>query len=93
MEKDCLSIKKVVKNYEINERLKQWARVRIAVNSYPAAVYRFRRTLWTIHPSLISSSRKSARVKTMKIRKIQPSLFFTVCLNVTFTDNWKNLRT
>ena len=45
MEKDCLSIKKVVKNYEINERLKQWARVRIAVNSYPAAVYTFRRTL------------------------------------------------
>ena len=31
--------------------------------------------------------------KTNKIRNIQKSLLFTVCLNVTFTDNWQNLTT
>ena len=36
MEKDHLRVKKVVKIYEINQRLKPWARVSIAVSSCPA---------------------------------------------------------
>ena len=39
MEKDHLSIKKVVKNLR---KLKFWARVPIAVSSSPAAAHRYR---------------------------------------------------
>ena len=40
MEKDHLSIKKAVKKiYEIDQRLKLWARVPIAVSSCPAAAH------------------------------------------------------
>ena len=42
MEKDHLSILKVVKTYELNQRLKLWARVPIAVSSCPAAVHMYR---------------------------------------------------
>ena len=45
MEKDHLSIKKVViKIYEINQRLKSWALVPIAVSLRPAAAHMNR---WT----------------------------------------------
>ena len=42
MEKDHLSIKKVVKIYEINQRLKPWAPVPVAVSSCPATAYMYR---------------------------------------------------
>ena len=44
VEKDHLSIKKLVKNLrcEINQRLKLWTRVPIAVSSRPAAAHMFR---------------------------------------------------
>ena len=44
MEKDHLSIKKVVKA-EINQRLKPWVRVPIAVSLCPAAAHMYIRTL------------------------------------------------
>ena len=81
--KDHLSIKKVG-NYKINQRLKLWASVPIAVSSSPAAAYMYRWTLWTVYFSLVCSSRKNTGVNTKKTRNIQYSLFFTVCLNVTF---------
>ena len=43
MEKDHLSIKKAVKKiYEIDQRLKLWARVPIAVSSCPAGCHMYR---------------------------------------------------
>ena len=72
MEKDHLSIKKVVK-VEINQRLKPWVRVPIAVSLCPAAAHLYRRTLIN--------------------QKYPVIAIFTVCLNVTVTDNWQNLRT
>ena len=42
MEKDHLSIKKVVRIYEINQRLKLWARVPIAISSCPAAAHMYK---------------------------------------------------
>ena len=44
MEKNHLSIKKVVK-VEINQRLKAWVRVPIAVSLCPAAAHMYIRTL------------------------------------------------
>ena len=66
-----ISIKKVVKHLRNYQRLKFWARVAIAVSSCPAAAHMYRWTIWTIHPSLLSSSRKNTRVKTTTIRSIQ----------------------
>ena len=45
MERDHLPIKKAVKIYEINQRLKPWARVPIAVSSCPAGGHMYRWTL------------------------------------------------
>ena len=42
MEKYHLPIKKVVKNYEINQRLKPWARISIAVSLCPARGHMYR---------------------------------------------------
>ena len=42
MEKDHLSIKKVVKNLRKKQRLKLWARVPIAVSSCPTAAHMYR---------------------------------------------------
>ena len=42
MEKDHLSVKKVVKNYETNQRLKSWTSVPIAVSFCPAAAHIYR---------------------------------------------------
>ena len=42
MEKGHLSIKKLVKNLQINQRLKLWARVPIAVSLRPAAAHLYR---------------------------------------------------
>ena len=89
MEKDHLPIVKVVKIYEINQILKLWARFPIAVSSCPTVAHMYR---WNIQPSIDSSSRKTAKIKIKNIGNIQPLLFFTVCLNITFTDNWQNLR-
>ena len=66
-----ISITKVVKHLRNYQRLKFWARVAIAVSSYPAAAHMYRWTIWTIHPSLLSSSRKNTRVKTKTIRSIR----------------------
>ena len=73
MEKDHLPIKKVVKMYEINRRLKPSTRVPIAVSSCPAGGHMYRYTLRNQKYPTIAS--------------------FTVCLNVTFTDNRQVLRT
>ena len=90
--KSIYQLRKELKIYEINQRLKLWAHVPIAVSSSTAAAHMYRWTPWTIHPSLASSSRKNTKVETKKNRNIQLSLFFTVWLNVTFTDNWQDLR-
>ena len=71
MEKDHFSIKKVVKIYEVNQRLRLLARVPIAVSSRPSAAHLYKGTLRTIRPSLVFSSRKNSRVETKKIRNIQ----------------------
>ena len=42
MENEHLPIKKVVKNYEINQRLKPWVRVSIAVSLRPARGHMYR---------------------------------------------------
>ena len=42
MEKDHLTVKKVVKNYETNQRLKSWARVPIAVSLCPSGGHMYR---------------------------------------------------
>ena len=42
MEKNHLSIKKVVKIYKINQRLKLWSHVTIAVSLCPAAAHMHR---------------------------------------------------
>ena len=74
MEKDHSSIKKVViKIYKINQRLKSWALVPIAVRLRPAASHRNR---WTF------------RIQKYPIIAIFTVFFF----NVTFTNNWQNLR-
>ena len=83
-------LRKSLKVYGINQRLKLCARVPIAFSSGPPVAHMYRWTLWTIHPSVVSSSRINSRVKAKKIRNIQQWLFFTVCLNVTFADNWQN---
>ena len=72
------------------EGLELSAAVPKAVSLCPAAAHMCRWFFWTIHHSL---HQKRCKVKTKKIRNIQESPFFTVCLNVTFTDNWQNLRT
>ena len=82
------------KNYENNLKLKFCALVPIASSSCPDTGHMCRWTLWTTIPSLVSSSKQNTRVKKDKgIWNILQSLFFTVCLNVTFADNWQNLRT
>ena len=58
------------KTYEINQRLNLWAGVPIVVSSCPAAAHMYRWTLWTIHLSLVPSSRKNSTLKTKKIRNI-----------------------
>ena len=61
MEKDYLSkqLKRLLKIYKINEILKLWARVPIAVSSCPDSDDMYRRTLWTIDNFLVSSSREN----------------------------------
>ena len=51
MEKDYLSIKKVIKNLKT-----------LGTCSCPAAAHMFRWTLWTLHHSLIPSSRKKYNI-------------------------------
>ena len=79
--KTIYQLRQQLKIYEINQRLKLWARLPVAISSCSP----------TIHP-LVSSSRKNGRVKTNKITNVQQLLFFTLCLNVTFTNNGQNLR-
>ena len=45
MEKDHLSKKNIVKNYEINQRSKPWARIPIAASSCNVAAHMYRRAL------------------------------------------------
>ena len=92
MEKDNLLIKKVVKIYEINQRLNSWASVPIAFSLCLALTHIYRRTLWTIGHSLVFISRKNTGAKTKNIRNIQWLLLCTVCLDVTLTDNFYCIR-
>ena len=97
MEKDHLSIKKVVKNFfKVNQRWKLCARLPITVSSCPAVAYMCRWTFLTIQPLLVSSFRKNTRVKSKKIRHIRIIVIcfeFNVCLSLTFPDNCQNVRT
>ena len=55
----------------MNERLKLRANVPIALSLFSAATHIHRQTFRTIQPSLVSSSRRNAIVKTSKIRNTQ----------------------
>ena len=44
----------------------------------------------TIHPSLVSSSRKKYNGKDKENDKYPVMVIFTVCLNAAFTEKWQN---
>ena len=76
------------------KKIKLWACVSIAVSSLCLSAHCMYSWIHgTINPPLVSSSRKKYRDKE-KENQIYPIIvFFTVCLNVTFTNNWLNQST
>ena len=71
MEKVIYQLRKQLKIYKINRKLKLWARVPITVSSCPSSNHMYRRNLKTINPSRVSISRKNSRVKKRTNRNIQ----------------------
>ena len=84
MEKDYLSIKKVVESLRNSSKIKTLGTCSNICQFVSCCGPYVQVNSLNCLPSLVSSSRKKAREKQ---RKLEIPLFFTVCLNVAFIDN------
>ena len=76
------------------KKIKLWACVSIAVSSSCLSAHCMYSWIHgTINPPLVSSSREKYRDKEKENQIYAIIVFFTVCLNVTFTNNWLNQST